>query len=702
MDQGHKGLTVVLICAALALVTFVAYEQVRNHDFVDYDDKGYVYENQHVKTGLTSDSIRWAFTTRHARTYWHPLTWLSHMLDCQLFGTNPGWHHLTNVLLHIANTLLLFIVLKRMTRALWCSAFVAAAFALHPLHVESVAWVAERKDVLSSFFWMLTIWAYIRYTEHPGLKRYLLILLFFILGLMAKPMLVTLPFALLLLDYWPLGRLKWAGKDKGENISPAESASLNRRVSSTFHLVVEKIPLFVLSAVLCVVTFLSPPALAAVKRLPLNLRTENAVVSYVSYIGKLIYPSRLAVFYPHPLGSLPIWKPIVCFLILIVVSVIVLYRVRSKRFLIVGWLWYLGTLIPVIGLVQVGDQAMADRYTYLPSIGIFIIVAWGVAELSAKWRYRKIILGILAGLILAVLVICTRAQVKYWKNDFTLFKHALEVTQNNAVVHERYASAIFKEGKFDEARSHYKQALRIRPEIFQAHAGLGLIFLKQGKIDEAIACFEDALRLKPDYALGLNNLGALLADQGKIGEAVRYFEKTIQSNPDYPMSYYNMAKVKIRQKEYDQAVKYLESALQRKPDWPKVCSELGEAYYFSFGNVNQAVRYWRRALELNPVDIKSLNNLAWVLATTQDTKLRNPADAVKYAERMIELVEPYQQPILLDALAAAYAAAGDFSKAVKTAEEAIKLLEAAGKKDAAEKMLGRLELYKSGQPYRER
>jgi len=701
MDQGHKGLTVVLICAALALVTFVAYEQVRNHDFVDYDDRGYVYENQHVKTGLTSDSIRWAFTTRHASN-WHPLTWLSHMLDCQLFGTNPGWHHLTNVLLHIANTLLLFIVLKRMTRALWCSAFVAAAFALHPLHVESVAWVAERKDVLSSFFWMLTIWAYIRYTERLGLKRYLLILLFFILGLMAKPMLVTLPFALLLLDYWPLGRLKWAGKDKGKNISPAESASLNRRVSSTFHLVVEKIPLFVLSAVLCVVTFLSQQGGEAVKRLPLNLRIENAVVSYVSYIGKLIYPSRLAVFYPHPLGSLPTWKPIVCFLILIVVSVIVLYRGRSKRFLIVGWLWYLGTLIPVIGLVQVGDQAMADRYTYLPSIGIFIIVAWGVAELSAKWRYRKIILGVLAGLILAVLVICTRAQVKYWKNDFTLFKHALEVTKNNALVHERYASAIFKEGKFDEARSHYKQALRIRPEIFQAHTGLGLIFLKQGKIDEAIACFEEALRLKPDYALCLNNLGALLADQGKIDEAVRYFEKTIQSNPDYPMSYYNMAQVKIRQKEYDQAVKYLESALQRKPDWPEVCSELGEAYYFSFGNVNQAVRYWRRALELNPVDIKSLNNLAWVLATTQDTKLRNPADAVKYAERMIELVGPYQQPAFLDTLAAAYAAAGDFSKAVKTAEEAIKLLEAAGKKDAAEKMLGRLELYKSGQPYREK
>lgn len=680
INQAHKRRTVVLICTALVVATFIAYEPMRRNDFVNnFDDDCYITENPHIRAGITGETVSWAFTKPHCNM-WHPLTSLSHALDYQLFGLNPLWHHLMNLLFHAASTLLLFWFLKKTTGAVWPSAFVAAAFALHPLQVESVAWASERKNVLSGFFWLLTMLAYARYAERPGIIRYLPITASFCLGLLSKPMLVTLPFALFLLDYWPLER--------------CHRRNLHR-------LVFEKVPLFILSAVLCVVTFLSQQGGEVVKKLPLNIRIENAIISYVSYIGKMIYPSRLAAFYPHPLASLPIWKPIVYFLILIVILIVFLYLCRRKRFLTVGWLWYLGTLVPVIGLVQVGTQAMADRYTYLPSIGIFIIVAWGSAELIRRWRYRKAVLGILAGVVLTILFICTRTQVKYWQNNITLFKHGLEVTTNNATMHERYANTIVKEGKFEEALEHYRQALHIRPELVWAHAGMGVVFFEQGKLDEAIECFEAALQLRPNAPFVLNNLGVALEAQGKNDKALESFNRAVQSNPDYPLSYYNIAKLKTQQKKYDQAIEYYEAALKRKPYWPKAYSELGEVY-FSIGDINQAVRYWRRAIELNPNDIKTLNNLAWVLATTEDAKIKNPAEAIKYAERIVALLGPYQQPVFLDTLAIAYASAGNFSKAIKVTEDAIKLCEAAGKKEAAEKMRGRLELYKSGRTYRKK
>ncbi len=698
MNQEHKKLHVLLIYAALALLTFVAYEQVRNHDFIDYDDNDYVFENRHVQTGLTRDSIRWAFTAYHSNN-WHPLTWLSHMMDCQLFGNNPGRHHLTNLLFHIANTLLLFAVLKQMTGALWRSAFVAAAFALHPLHVESVAWVAERKDVLSSFFWMLTMLAYVQYANRPGICRYLLVFLTFSLGLLAKPMLVTMPFVLLLLDYWPLGRLQQSAKGRKGKLLPAESYGLNIHISTAIRLTIEKIPLFALSAASSVVTFIAQSrneALATIERLPLKMRIVNAASSYLSYIVKIFYPADLAVFYPYSKAP-----RIGAAVLLIGILVCLLFLSRRRPWLVVGLLWYLGTLVPVIGLVQVGSQSMADRYTYLPSIGIFIIIAWAAAELSAKLQYRKIVLGILAGLAFAVLFICTKIQVKYWQNDVTLFKRALSVTRNNSVMHERYATAVMKQGRFDEAVNHYKQALSISPKLFQAHVGMGLIFIEQGNNDEAIESFKQALQIRSDSASVLNNLGALLAAQGKIDEAVAYFDKAIRSDPDYPRSYYNIGLLKIRQKQYSSAITYLKEALRRRPDWTDVCSNLAESY-FSGGDIKQAVYYWRRALELNPQDIKTLNNLAWILATTEDETIRNPNDAVEYAKRIYEFVGPYQQPVFLDTLAAAYAAAGNFPKAVETAQEAIKLAESAGKQDLAEKIRKRLDLYKSGQPYHER
>jgi len=390
MDKTSNKYWSLYICLALVLATFIAYEPMRHNGFVNYDDDVYVTENRNVNRGITAESVFWAFTNPH-RSMWHPLTSLSHMLDCQLFGLVPFWHHLTSLLFHIAGTLLLFWILKRMTGAVWLSAFVAAVFALHPLNVESVAWVAERKSVLSSFFWMLTIAAYLRYAERPGIDRYLLVVLVFCLALMAKPMVVTLPFALLLLDYWPLGRFQWGRQSREESSMQSESAKVSYRNSPSWRLVVEKIPLFILSAVLSVITFIAQKSGGAVMwtdSLPLNFRIPNALVSYLTYIGKMFWPSRLAVFYPHPRGTVSIWLAVVVALLLLALSIWVIRSARSRRYLLVGWLWYLGTLVPVVGLVQAGGQARADRYMYLPMIGLLIIITWGLCELAAKWRYR--------------------------------------------------------------------------------------------------------------------------------------------------------------------------------------------------------------------------------------------------------------------------------------------------------------------------
>ncbi len=381
----------ILICLFLVLATLTVYWQVGNYEFVNFDDDKYIIENFHVQKGLTRDSVIWAFTATHVSN-WHPLTWLSHMLDFQLYGLNPSGHHLTNVFFHLVNTLLLFLVLKLMTGALWRSGLVAALFAVHPLHVESVVWVAERKDVLSTLFWMLTLWAYLGYTKRPGVKRYLVILLAFALGLMAKPMLVTLPFVLLLLDYWPLKRIELGQSAIGLPAASQPSTIANKPGAQAFRLLLEKTPMFVLAAVSSVVTFIvqkSGGAVGALETYPFKIRMANALLSYVIYLKKMIWPQNLAVFYPHPGQSLPMWQAAGAGLLLVVVSIAVIRAGRRYPYLPVGWLWYVGTLVPVIGLVQVGDQAMADRYTYVSLIGLFIVVAWGVPDVARSWRYGK-------------------------------------------------------------------------------------------------------------------------------------------------------------------------------------------------------------------------------------------------------------------------------------------------------------------------
>lgn len=652
MGQAHKKLYVSLIYPALILAAFVAFEQVRQNKFVNYDDPDYVTENRQVQAGMTAESVRWAFTTIHAAN-WHPVTWLSHMLDCQLFGLSPQWHHLSNLLLHIANSLLLFWILKKMTGAVWASALVAAVFALHPLHVESVAWVAERKDVLSGLFWMLTIAAYIRYAKEPGIGRYALVFVVFALGLMAKPMLVTLPFVLILLDYWPLERFRRRSLVKGDF-----------KESPIWRLVVEKVPLLILVAGSCVITFVAQQnkgAMTVGSSFSLGSRVTNAICSYQGYIVKMFYPSRLAVLYPHPEQAGAMWQVIVSLLVLAVISVGVILGRRRHRYLAAGWLWYLGTLVPVVGLVQVGAQAMADRYTYLPSIGIFIMVVWGVGELLGR---HKTGLGVLAGVVLVVLMILTRVQVGRWKDSATLFRYTLEVTEDNYIMHNYYGRALRKQGRLDEAVEEIQKSLGLNPNYHHAYNNLGITLQGQGKFDEAEKEFRKALELKPDFPRAHDNLGIMLAKRGDLDEAIGHFARAIELNPASDSAHNNMA----------------------------------QALYFK-GDTAGAIKHYRQSLRLAPGSSSSLIGLSQILATSRKAEFRDGIEAVRLAKKAGELTN-YENPEILDVLAAAYAEMGDFAEAVNTAQRAIDLCVSLGKSRLARDITNREQLYRKGEPYR--
>src|SRR6266436_473608 len=420
------------ICIALAGLTWLVFGQTLWHDFINYDDQRYVYENTKITGGLSISGIAWAFTHIHSLN-WHPLTTISHMLDCQLYGLNAGWHHFTNVLLHTLAAILLFLALQQMTGAVWQSAFVAALFAIHPLRVESVAWIAERKDVLSGVCFMLTLLAYVYYTHAPSLRRYLGVVLVFVLGLMSKPMLVTLPFVLLVLDYWPLRRI-------GRQTSYAGRQLLIP--------LLEKIPLIALSAVSSVVTFFAQKgAVGFTEQLPISARINNAVVSYVAYMWQMLWPVRLAVFYPHPEHRLRLWEIISCLVILICITAVAIALRKQRPYFITGWLWYLGMLVPVIGLVQVGWQSRADRYTYLPQIGLYVVATWAVADLTGLWRRQRTILSAAAILTIAVLSWRAWIQTSYWRDSETLFTHVLAVTSNNGVAENNLGIVFLRKGK---------------------------------------------------------------------------------------------------------------------------------------------------------------------------------------------------------------------------------------------------------------
>jgi hypothetical protein len=518
-----------LIGVVLAAIVLATFGQVVGFDFINYDDPDYVTANPYVRAGLTRAGLAWALTTSHASN-WHPVTWLSHMLDCEVWGLRPGGHHLTSVVLHAGSSLLLFAVLRGMTASVWPSAAVAWLFALHPLHVESVAWVAERKDVLSTFFWMLTVLAYWRYVRRPGIARYLLVMLLLALGLMAKPMLVSVPFVLLLLDVWPLGRLSpsvGAGASSGRALRP----------------VLEKIPLLCVVAASSLVTLavgLRGGAMAAFDTLPLSSRLGNATVSSVLYLRKTVLPVDLGLFYPR--ASFSGGQVAGAALIVIVVSATVLRLGRERPWLIVGWLWYLVTLLPVIGLVQVGDQAMADRYTYVPLIGPFIMVAWSVKDVMARWPAARAPVGIIAMGLLAICPAITWLQLRHWRSSVTLFTHAAAVIPDNYVAQVQLGNALAEQGRFAEAIDRYRAALRVKPDLAEAHGNLGALLAQEGRLDEAIAEYAEALRLNPNLADAHNNLGVALAAQGQVELAIRHYAEALRLNPNHQTARDNLAR----------------------------------------------------------------------------------------------------------------------------------------------------------------
>ncbi len=597
----HRTLLIYLLLVVSVLLVFW---QVSECEFVNYDDNVYMIENPHVNRGISLESVVWAFTQPHC-SMWHPLASLSHMLDCELFGLNPSWHHLTNLLFHTASTLLLFGILKRGTGVVWPGAFVAAAFALHPLNVESIAWIAERKNVLSAFFWMLTIAVYIRYAQRPNVVRFLLLVLVFSLTIMAKPFVVTLPFVLLLLDYWPLGRFKWHRQD-----------GTGKLAKSVWHLVAEKIPLFILSAILSVITYLAQQqggVMEEGRKFSLVVRIANALVSYAGYIGRMFWPRRLAVFYPHPGDTVSIQAAVVGAVLLVVVSVFVFRLGRRYKYLPVGWLWYLGTLVPVIGLVQVGNQAMADRYAYLPLIGLFIIVAWGAADLPARWRYRKMVLGVSAAAVLLALGICSRLQLRYWRNTIALFEHTLAVTDNNYMAHFCLIAPLREQGKFDQANKHNREALRIKPDWAKAHNAMGDALLESGRVNEAIGYLTEALRLRPNFAAAHNNIGVAFNRRNEIDKAIAHCARAVQIAPERADTHYNLGIALMRKGRLNDAIGCWLETVRLDPDNHRARNNLGTAFYQQ-GRIDLAIAHWKEAARLNPDDPMVHNNLGEVLA----------------------------------------------------------------------------------------
>jgi tetratricopeptide (TPR) repeat protein len=534
------------------------------------------------------------------------------MLDCEFYGLNPTGHHWTNVELHIANTLLLFFILFKMTGALWRSALVAALFALHPLHVESVVWVAERKDVLSTFFGLLTILAYYFYVKQPNKYKYLVVILFLSLGLMAKPMLVTLPFLLLLLDFWPLARLRF------ETVS---------------RLVLEKIPLFVPAIISSCLTFMAQQSSGAVVPLEsfsLKARIANAFVSYASYVVKAIWPHKLTILYPHPGNSLPLWQAFGAILLVAVTSFLAIRSFKKYPYIAVGLFWYLGTLVPVIGLVQVGSQAMADRYTYIPLIGLFIIVSWGASELTLKWHYRKIFLVVSWASIFTALTACAYFQAGHWKNDIILFQHALKVTDNNWPAHYNLGVAWYERGKFDEAVLQFEQVLKIKPANAGARNNLAKILFNHGKFEEAALQLKEALKYNPHDADICNNLAVIFASQNKFDEAISLFEQAIRINSEYADAHFNLGSLLARQGKFKSAGRHCAEAIRIKPDYAEAYYQIGNILTHQ-GDYKKACIFFSRAVLARPDFVKAQINFEKYL------KLYQPKQKVLGNNEVIDL-----------------------------------------------------------------
>ncbi len=641
----NKNRITILICVVLAVLTLASFWRVLGSGFVDFDDNFYITGNRWVLAGLTAGSVKWALTAAYQST-WQPMVWLSYMADQQIYGQNPMGFHLTNLLLHLANVLLLFLILMRMTGSVWRSAFVAALFAVHPLRVESVAWIAERKDVLSGLFWMLSMGAYVLYKEKLGWKRYVPICVFMALGLMAKPTLVTLPLAFLALDYWPLGRL-----NKGRTFG---------------RLAIEKIPLFCLSAASVAAAGFAhvvTSGFAAMDSLPSGVRLANAAFSYVAYLVKMVWPAKLAVFYPHPYGTLPMWQVVGSVVVLVCVTVIVSRSARTRPYLAVGWLWYLVTMLPMIGIIQTGRHGMADRFTYIPLIGIFMAVTWGVAEYGSMgvWgngrrssdtptlpHSHAPILWLPAAIIILACAVGTWQQTGYWKDSVTLFSRAVAVTKDNAIAERNLGMAYINRKQYEKGITHMWAAIRIKPEP-RAYNNIGVALVRMGKPEQAIPYYERALELSPDYARARYNLGRLLftkhlygeaaecfrkvidrepdnadahyylafslAEMRQVDEAITAYRQTVQVDPRYYLAHYNLGVLLNAQGDASAAVEEFEAAIRINPSYVNAHHNLGGAFD-SLDRIDEAIAEYEEAIRLNPKLAEAHNNLAIDLYTT--------------------------------------------------------------------------------------
>ena len=559
IDKFQNNKTEFIIALLIALTILFVYFQIRHHDFVVYDDLVYVTDNHYVLDGLSFKGLKWAFDfTDKNKTYWHPLTWISHMVDIQLFGLNAGKHLLINIILHILNSLLLFHLFNRMTGNLWPSALVAGLFALHPLNVESVAWVAARKNLLSTTFWMLTTLAYVRYTEAPSLRHYFTILLIFSLGLLSKPMLVTLPCTLLLLDIWPLRR----SRILNENLA-------NRLTIPLKHLIIEKIPMLVLSVISIYISTFSLSNygdLVAVESVGMPLRVANAIVSYIVYLYKMILPVNLTCYYPFP-SHVSLWKVIVALVLLAGMTTWAISSFRKQPFILIGWLWYLGTLFPVIGLVQAGLwPSIADRFVYIPLIGIFVTIAWSMERgLKGSIRYRGLLLTFTA-IGLSVLAFLSHKQASYWENSITLFNRSISVTKNNYLSHYALGYAFEQKGAVEDAIHHYQEALKINPNEIDAHYNLAVLLAREGQTDGAIRHYNNVLRLEPDDAQAYNNLGNIFFRQEDWEKAIKHYRDAIAINPKYAKAHRNLGATMFRKGKITEAVSHFREALRIRPE----------------------------------------------------------------------------------------------------------------------------------------
>jgi tetratricopeptide (TPR) repeat protein len=685
MPQQRKLEHTVLCYVLLALITVAVYLPVIELSFVTFDDTYYLTENPKVQAGLTWESVRWAFTRAHAAN-WHPLTWLSHMLDCQLYGMKPLGHHVTSLLFHTANTLLLFGLLKRLTGAFWRSAFVSALFALHPLHVESVAWVAERKDVLSTFFFLLTLLAYARYVEgwspkskvqspmsqgrkpkaEESLKSkvqgpksgvwYVAALVMFALGLMSKPMLVTLPFILLLLDYWPLGRLSLP--------------SLHRSTTPPLRLLLEKIPFFMLSAASCVVTVIAQQkggavaALEGASGVSLEARLINTPISYVWYLVKLVWPSDLAVIYPF-VRDWPLPQVLLSTALLIALTGVALWQGRRWAYLAVGWLWYLGTLVPVIGLVKVGTQSIADRYTYIPAIGLFIVFAWGVADLTARWPKRALPLAAGAAAVLAACALAMGVQLLYWQNTETLFRHTLAVTRNNYMACNNLGFYYAQRGELELAKKYYRSAMEIAPNFPGARNNLGAALVYQKRYEEAVATLEGALSLNPRSAEVESNLGAALYCLERSDEAISHLRKAIQLDPEHLLAHYNLGSALMQKDRLAEAAEEFRIAARLNPRYAEAYNNLALTLVKQ-GKLDEAAVQFKQALAIQPGLLPALYGFGELLIDQG-----KPDAAIEQFSEVIRL-QPNHEPARVQ-LGLARASQGKLEEAVADFSAALRI-----------------------------